>query len=185
MNIRDRITELRRVRVSDLRPNDRNWRTHPPAQRDALRGLLAEVGWADALLVREADDGVLEIIDGHLRAETAPDGLVPVLVLDVTAAEADKIMLTHDPLTAMAGTDTAQLAQLVDEFHTDNDALAAMLDALVVASQTVVAPTIEDLPEVAVPECYQVIVECENELQQEEVFQRLRSEGLKCRLLCL
>ena len=38
------------------------------------------------------------LVDGHLRAETTPDAIVPVLVLDVDEAEADKILLTLDPL---------------------------------------------------------------------------------------
>jgi hypothetical protein len=91
MQIRDRIKELRRVKASDLLPNPRNWRKHPKAQADALRGVLAEIGFADALLARETDRGLM-LIDGHLRAETAPDQDVPVLVLDVDAAEADKLL---------------------------------------------------------------------------------------------
>jgi hypothetical protein len=55
MFIRDRIRELRRVPAGQLRPNPKNWRTHPPAQRDALKGLLAELGYCDALLVRELE----------------------------------------------------------------------------------------------------------------------------------
>ncbi|WP_455387461.1 hypothetical protein [Petrachloros mirabilis] len=102
MQIRDRIKELRRVRAGDLLPNPRNWRTHPQAQQDALRGVLAEIGYADALLVRELPDGSLLIIDGHLRAETTPDEMVPVLVLDVDEIEADKLLLTLDPLATMA-----------------------------------------------------------------------------------
>ena len=82
MRIRDRIKELRRVPAKDLIPHPRNWRVHPQAQQDALRGILAEVGYADALLVRETEQG-LQLIDGHLRAETTPDQEVPVLVLDV------------------------------------------------------------------------------------------------------
>ncbi|MCP4549657.1 MAG: hypothetical protein GY835_24645, partial [bacterium] len=57
MIIRDRITELRRVKASELRPHPANWRTHPKAQQDALRGVLAEIGYADALLCRELPDG--------------------------------------------------------------------------------------------------------------------------------
>ena len=105
MQIRDRIKELRRVPAAELRPNPRNWRTHPARQRDALRGLLAEVGYAGALLARELDDGTLELIDGHLRAETTPEAVVPVLVLDVSEAEALKLLATYDPLSAMAETD--------------------------------------------------------------------------------
>src|SRR5579872_2634795 len=104
MKIRDRIKELRRVPAKDLRPNTKNWRTHPKAQREALQGILAEVGYAGALIARELPDGSLELIDGHLRAETTPDQLVPVLVLDVTKEEADKLLASLDPLAAMAET---------------------------------------------------------------------------------
>lgn len=102
MQIRDRIKELRRVKAADLRPNPRNWRTHPQEQQDALRGILAEVGFADALLARELPDGSLELVDGHLRAETTPDLEVPVLVLDLNEAEAAKVLATLDPLAAMS-----------------------------------------------------------------------------------
>jgi ParB-like chromosome segregation protein Spo0J len=102
MFIRDRIRELQRVPASQLRPSPKNWRTHPSAQRDALKGLLAELGYCDALLMRELADGTLELIDGHLRAEATPDMEVPVFVLDVTAEEADKLLLTLDPLACLA-----------------------------------------------------------------------------------
>jgi hypothetical protein len=82
MQIKDRIRELRRVRAGDLKPHPKNWRVHPESQRNALRGLLAEIGYADTLLTRELPDGSLQLIDGHLRAETTPDVLVPVLVTD-------------------------------------------------------------------------------------------------------
>jgi DNA modification methylase len=130
MQIRDRIKELRRVRAGDLVPNSRNWRTHPKAQQDALRGILAEIGYADALLARELPDGRLEIVDGHLRAETTPDELVPVLVLDLTEAEADKLMLTLDPLAAMAEANQEALGKLLQEIETQNPAVQAMLDNL-------------------------------------------------------
>src|SRR5260221_3407006 len=68
MHIRDRIKELRRVPAAQLQPNPKNWRTHPKAQQDALKAILAEVGYADALLARETDTGRLMLIDGHLRA---------------------------------------------------------------------------------------------------------------------
>src|SRR5262249_61023984 len=99
---RDRLPELRRVPASQLRPNTKNWRSHPPAQRDALQGLLAELGYCDAVLARELPDGTLELIDGLLRCATTPDTAVPVLVLDVTEQEADKLLLTLDPLAGLA-----------------------------------------------------------------------------------
>jgi hypothetical protein len=62
MNIRNRVKALRTVKASELAPNPKNWRTHPKAQQDALRGILAEVGYADALLARELPDGSLMLV---------------------------------------------------------------------------------------------------------------------------
>lgn len=127
MEIRNRIKELRWVRARELLPNRKNWRRHPKAQIKALLGLLAEIGYADALLVRELPDGRLEIIDGHARAETTPDALVPVLVLDVTEEEADKILLTLDPLAAMAESDGDRVKALLATVHSDNPGVQELL----------------------------------------------------------
>lgn len=127
MKIRDRIRELRRVPASELRPNPKNWRTHPQAQADALRGVLAEVGIADAVLARELEDGSLMLIDGHLRTETMPTETIPVLVLDVNEAEADKILATLDPLAAMAEADAVKLDAILRDVDTGSEALQKML----------------------------------------------------------
>ena len=130
MHIRDRIKELRRVRAGDLKPHPRNWRVHPESQKNALRGLLAEIGYADVLLTRELPDGSLQIIDGHLRAETTPDSLVPVLVTDLTEAEAEKVLLTLDPLASMATADKANLESLLTSLKFESPDVSAMLEAL-------------------------------------------------------
>jgi DNA modification methylase len=127
LRIRDRIRELRRVPARELLPNPKNWRRHPKAQADALRGLLAEVGYADALLVKELADGRLMLIDGHLRRETTPDAQVPVLVLDVTDEEADKILLTLDPLAAMAESDAERVKALIETVGTNSEAVEELL----------------------------------------------------------
>jgi ParB-like chromosome segregation protein Spo0J len=184
MHIRDRIKELRRVRAADLRPNPRNWRLHPPAQQDALRGVLAEVGYADALLVRELSDGTLMLIDGHLRAETTPDAVVPVLVLDVDEAEADKILLTHDPLAAMATASQELVDQLLANVRTENAAVRELLDSLADPERSQ-PPALSGVPEVSIPESYQVVVECRDEDDQRDVFERMRAEGYRCRVLTL
>lgn len=129
MQIRDRIVELRRIPARDLLPNPKNWRKHPQSQQDAMRGALAEIGYASALLARETDAGLM-LIDGHLRAETTPDEIVPVLVLDVDEAEADKLLATFDPLSAMAEADSAKLDELLKSIETDSPALQQMMDDL-------------------------------------------------------
>ena len=130
MKIRDRIVELVRVPASELVPNPKNWRTHPQAQADALRGVLAEVGIADAVIARRLADGQLMLIDGHLRAETLGAGEVPVIVLDVTEAEADTLLLFMDPLASMAKADAKLLDELLRSVQTASQPLAAMLEDL-------------------------------------------------------
>ncbi|HKD36505.1 MAG TPA: ParB N-terminal domain-containing protein [Pirellulales bacterium] len=184
MHIRDRIREFRRVRAAELRPNPRNWRTHPPAQRDALQGILAEVGYAGALLARELPDGSLELIDGHLRAETTPEMAVPVLVLDVNEEEAAKILATHDPLAGMAGVDAEAVASLLEDVKFASAAVEEMLTAISPSREVADA---DDAPlrEAAIPRLFQVIVECRDEAEQQSVYERLVADDFKCRLLTL
>ena len=130
MKIRDRIKELRRVKASELIPNPKNWRTHPVAQQDALKGILAEVGFAGAVLARELDDGSLMLIDGHMRAEATTDQEIPVLILDVDEAESDKLLATFDPIAAMAESDPHALDALLRNVDTGSEALQKMLAEL-------------------------------------------------------
>ena len=143
MQIRDRIKELRRVRARDLLANPKNWRVHPKAQTAALRGLLAEVGYADALIARELTDGRLQLIDGHLRAETTPSAMVPVLILDVSEEEADKILLTLDPLAGMAESDSERLQALLNNVRTDSKAVGQLFARIAEQDALALRPPVE------------------------------------------
>lgn len=177
-HIRDRVRELRRVPAADLLPNPRNWRLHPDRQRQALQAVLSEIGYADALLAREMADGRLMLIDGHLRAETTPQTIVPVLVLDVTESEADKLLALLDPLTGLAEADAAKLSELLADVRPENPAVRGMLDKLTRLSSR---PAGTDATELAAR--YEIIITCDDEPQQVELLQRLSEEGLTCRAL--
>jgi len=132
MKLRDRIVELKRVNTAELQDNAGNWREHPQAQRDALRGVLAEIGMADALLAyhSERNDGALTLVDGHLRKEDHP-GTWPVLILDIDDSEADLMLATLNPLAGMAEMAGQELKALLDELPGSlDDGLQAMLDEL-------------------------------------------------------
>jgi ParB-like chromosome segregation protein Spo0J len=184
MKIRDRIKEFRRVKASELMPNPKNWRTHPQEQRDALKGVLAEVGMAGAVLARETETGDLMLIDGHLRVETTGDAEIPVLVLDVNEAEADLLLATHDPLGAMAEIDPEKLESVLSELNTSSDALRDMLEQL--AAEAGIVPEDETETEgeqVPLKSGFEIVVTCENEQAQQQLFDRLNTEGYKCRVL--
>ena len=147
MKIKDRIVDFKRVKASKLIPHPRNWRTHPDKQKNALKGVLAEIGYADAIVVREHENG-FQILDGHLRAETTPEAHVPVLVTDLNDEEAEKFLVTHDPLGALATTDNDNLKQLLDGVETESEALADMLSGLpdLDISNIDVVPETKDTP---------------------------------------
>jgi ParB-like chromosome segregation protein Spo0J len=183
VRVRDRVKELRRVPASSLRPNPANWRTHSKKQQDALRGVLAEVGYADALLARECEDGSLMLIDGHLRAETTPDQEVPVLVLNVDEQEAKKLLATLDPLAAMAQQNSEALAALLESVHSDNEGLNEMLAEM--ARDCAPPAALDEVKTECSPELFQVLIECRSEDEQQNIFERLTAEGYRCRALTL
>ena len=186
MRIRDRIKDFRRVKASLLRPHPKNWRTHPAAQQDALRGVLAEIGYAGALLARELPDGTLQLIDGHLRAETTPEADVPVLVLDLDDREAAKLLALHDPLAGMAEANQEVLAKLLGQVQTENDAVQTLIDQMLGEPGVPMdEPKTDADKDLAIPEAFQVVIECRDEAQQQMVFERMTSEGYACRLLTL
>src|ERR1700722_9949914 len=112
--IRNRIKGHRRVRAGDLVPHEWNFRVHPEMQRAALLALYEEVGFARSLLAYELPDGRLKLLDGHLRRDLNPDMEVEVEILDVTDDEARALLLSIDPLAALAETQTQLHQRLLE-----------------------------------------------------------------------
>ena len=183
MLIKDRVKELRRVPASQLIPNPKNWRTHPEKQKNAIQGVLAEIGYADALLAREMPDGSLMLLDGHLRAETTPNQEVPVLILDLNDADADKLLATLDPISAMAGRNDELFAELISEMETSSEAVQELLEETLGKNVDKLEPEIRQ--EAIIPELFQIVIDCGTEENQKELYEKLHAEGLKCRLLNL
>lgn len=129
--VRDRIRRFVRVKAAELKPHPCNWRIHPPEQRAALEAILAEIGYAGALVARQLPDGSLQLIDGHLRAEVSPQADVPVLVVDLDDREAEKLLALHDPIAAMARAEQLVLEELSSRIETESAALRQLLDSLV------------------------------------------------------
>lgn len=175
---RDRIKEFKRVLARDLVPHPGNWRRHPQSQQDALRGVLAEVGYAGALIVRELEDGRYGLIDGHLRAETTPDQDVPVLVLDVDEREAKYLMATFDPLGALAEANSEALDALLQDVTSGDKAVQEMLAGLCIEPAAPLDPS----PQMGALE-YRIIVTCRDETHHAQVLAKLQKEGLECKVL--
>ena len=129
MEIKDRIVGFERIRAGDLVANPKNWRVHPKHQSDAVKGLLAEIGYADALTVIPYGHQYM-LLDGHLRAELTPDVEVPCIILDLNEEEAEKWMLGKDSSTGLADMNRTQVLQLLDRVKTQDAGIQALLDSM-------------------------------------------------------
>jgi len=115
--------------------NPLNWRIHPKAQRDALTGILGDVGWVQSVIVNKTTGNV---VDGHARIEEAlklgDDTPVPFVEVELSEEEEQKILLTLDPVAAMATADKANLDALLRDVSTTSEAMQEMLADLAKAN---------------------------------------------------
>lgn len=172
--IRDRIIDLERIPAKDLLTNPKNWRTHPPEQIAALKQSLERIGFAGAELAYLGPNGERILIDGHSRKGIVGDAVIPVLVTDLTEAEASELLATFDPIGGMAGVDETKLNELLKEIDLDGP-LKAMMDELVgKAEESEQKPTPLDLS----PR-YAVMVQVPDESTQKQLMQQADAAGFE------
>lgn len=126
------VTHLTHEDPEQLLASPWNWKIHDGHQRDALKGVLAEIGFAGAVLV---NDNTGHVLDGHLRVDLAiAEGAPTVPVLHLVATEAEEMLLlaTYDPLGQLAHADREKLAELTAEAKPETDPLKRMLTDLAV-----------------------------------------------------
>ena len=134
---KNRIKELRYVAASDLHGHPKNWRTHPSEQVSLLSRLMDEIGMATALPVMPRKEGGYTIIDGHLRTGMIGDeGTIPVLILDVSEQEAEKLVASVDPIVLMAEGDLAKLEELLNVDLFDDPTIVEDLSHLLLPTET-------------------------------------------------
>jgi hypothetical protein len=117
--------------------------------------------------------------DGHLRRDLDPDMEVDVEILDVTEEEARALLLTIDPLAALAQTQE-QIQQRLKEITpsttpTCKPIWQAQAEKLLAPSPP---PDIEELSDQ-----FLVPVTCRDEKEQIELLAQLHGEGRECKAL--
>src|SRR5438132_9510574 len=169
--IRNRIKAHRRVRAGDLVPHEWNFRIHPELQRAALRTLYEQIGFARSLLAYELPDGRLKLIDGHLRRDLDPDMEVDVEVLDVNEDEARALLLSIDPLAALAQMQEQIHQRLLEITPTDSEELKAAWR--VTAESRLAALSATPAAGAACPAQFLILVTCRADKHQVELRNRL------------
>jgi hypothetical protein len=110
--------------------NPANWRVHGMTQDVQLSSALNDIGFVAPVIVNKRtgaewgrDRNVETLVDGHLRVKSAlsrgDDTPVPYVYVDLTPDEERRVLLTFDPIGAMASKDDALLQSLYTEVSTE------------------------------------------------------------------
>lgn len=177
-----------------LSDNPANWRMHPQAQLSAVEAVLEDpqIGWAGVLLFNERTG---RLIDGHARKETwikSHPGLPAPVVIGSWSEEAEqKILLTLDPIGAMAQANAKRLEELRGRVVLDDARLAGLRDSLAITLKAALAslsPAEEPgagssgaAGSGSIGDAYKIIVTCKDEMHQTELLDRFDQEGLTCK----
>lgn len=124
---RNRIVGHAEVAPGDLVPNPQNWRLHPKFQSEVMAELLGEVGWVQDIIVNQRSG---HLVDGHLRLDLAlrrGEPAVPVKYVDLDEDEERRILLTLDPVAALAVADRGVLDELLSHIGESSDAVQQLI----------------------------------------------------------
>lgn len=119
-----------RIPPDQITANPLNFRTHPQAQRDALRDAIEEVGFIRSVTINRRTGN---LIDGHERvwqALTSEQPLIDVEYVDLSEEEERLALATMDPISEMAKVDSEILGDLLNQVQTGSEALGNLLTAL-------------------------------------------------------
>jgi len=150
-------------------------------QQEQIWSSLQKYGWTYPILTNK--DGVL--VDGEQRTEICRQHeafFAPVLRLPLT--DVDRRML-RQILNKLKGKhnkelDTNEYMRIIEQG--EKDGLKALLLSV---GERLPQELLDREFSVTIPATYEIIVECKDEKYQKEVFEKLKSEGYKLRILTL
>jgi len=97
-------------------------------------------------------------------------------------------LATLDPLAAIADTNQTMLHDLLAQVETENAAVQEFLQSLTQLqsdAQSYDCGSDFERPEVSIPEIFQILVSCQDEDEQREIFEQLTADGRSCRIVNL
>jgi ParB-like chromosome segregation protein Spo0J len=183
----DNFPAYKTISTADLIPYARNSRTHSDAQVAKLAASIREFGFLNPIIV----DGQKGIIAGHGRVMAAQklgmDKLPCIEADHLTDAQRRAYVIADNRMALDAGWDDDLLkVELKDLDAVGFDLTLTGFDLTEINSLFDVDDSNEDLPEQQdLNATFEVAVECEDETQQETVFNLLTKEGYKCRILTM
>jgi ParB-like chromosome segregation protein Spo0J len=170
------LDDIRLLKSDQNNPNVTTLR-----QQEQIWISLKKYGWAYPIITNK--DGTY--VDGEQRVEICKqhgEFYAPVLRLPVS--DVDRRML-RQILNKLKGKhnkelDAAEYMRIIEQGEKDN--LKALLASV---GERLPQELLEHEFSVTIPATYEIIVECKDEANQKQIFEKLRLEGYKLRILTL
>ena len=173
--------EIIKLNINDITPYENNAKIHTEEQIEQIKKSIQEFGMNDPIAVWGDKN---TIVEGHGRLEALKQlGYTEVdcIRLDhLTDEERKAYTLAHNKINMNTGFDIDLLDEELDSIEDiDMEVFGFDLDYEEIhhAERTDLSDDVNDV--------YEVIIACEDEKQQEEIYTKLSSEGMKCRVLTL
>lgn len=173
--------EVQNFKIEEIHPYENN----PRFNKDAVSKVAASIkkfGFKNPILVDKNN----VIIAGHTRLEAAKklklEEVPCIVAFDLNEKQAKALRLADNKVAEFSTWDfvklDAELAELGDSFDFSDFGFGEDF-----------VEQDEDEPkeprEISIESNYQVIIDCADETEQQDVFERLNEEGFKCRLSTL
>jgi len=170
------LEDIRLLQSDSCNPNVTTLR-----QQEQIWNSLVKYGWAYPIVTNK--DGTY--VDGEQRVEICKqhgEFFAPVLRLPVT--DVDRRML-RQILNKLKGKhnkelDAAEYMRIIEQG--EKDGLKALLMSV---GERLPQELLDRDVSVTIPATYEIIVECKDESNQRSIFEKLKSEGYKLRILTL
>lgn len=171
--------------VTELIPYARNSRTHSDEQIAQIMASIKEFGFTNPILT----DGQNGIIAGHGRvmaAQRMKIDKVPIIELShLTEAQKKAYIIADNKIALNSGWDEdllkIELVEL-DEIGFDYSELGFDFEF---DTEKLNDENETNLKDEEYKEKFSIIIDCDSELHQEEIFYNLTNQGLKCRVQSL
>jgi len=172
--------QIETIPIDAISPDPANARKHGRRNIDAIKSSLRRFGQQKPIVVDTA--GTVRAGNGTLEAARALGWThIQIVRSDLPAMELTAYAITDNRTAELAQWDTEILAKLAGDgelgdvgFEQDELKLLAGLEREKDADEAD-----------AISATFEVVIECRDEAQQKELFERLRGEGFTCRLFTL
>ena len=173
------------VSIDKIKPYQRNARKHDSKSIEVIANSISEFGMADPIAVWGKENIVIEGHGRLLALKQLGYDKAPIIHLDyLTDEQRRAYTLAHNKTAEFSEWDMELLTDEAESiFNIDLSDFG--FDLSEDEEEQPTAPTErKDLSD-KVGETYEVIIECDSEEQQAEIYERVRKEGLSCRVLTL